>query len=114
MLREFIQEWIKKSYCGCVRGTSTIKSGGYSKSSGLKEKWRLFKHILWKNHYSCPFAESTRGRMSNSVRGLLQPIFKQTCWSKSHVGNASNKSINYTSVMSTFIGSPVMDPSGFT
>lgn len=23
------------TYCGCVRATSSIKSGGYSKSSGL-------------------------------------------------------------------------------
>lgn len=64
------------TYVGWVIGTSSIKSRGYSKKSG-----------------SCPFADTTNGKISQSVRLLFHPNFR------------------HSSVNSTDIGSPVTVPS---
>lgn len=79
-----------------MRWTSRIKSSGYSNISGLHAfgidrnafklkceiHGQLYCHISYvfenHHHYSCPFAESTKGRMSNSVRCGFHPNLMQT------------------------------------
>lgn len=146
------------TYSGCIRGTSRIKSSGYSNISGLHAFGRdrkafklkceihgqlLYCHISYvfenHHHYSCPFAESTKGRMSNSVRCGFHPNLMQTFsynyWmilntERNHVikqppttqrqevtktanGNWRLTESKQTSVISMLTGSPVMEPSEF-
>jgi hypothetical protein len=75
--------WIETksfNYCGWHSGTSNIRSGGYSNISGLekhKSEFKVTNHLL--SNYSCPLAERTSGKISNSVLCGFHPSFRQTC-----------------------------------